>query len=320
MKDAFDIEQQERDRKQKMLRITFAILALIGAGLAVFSFVTQAMVFAIIFAIAAVGFIIGAVMVKSTEVGHSEAFTSEIAQLENQNAELENKYDLNFDLDEQHRLREQNHNINKTREVLDNKLALTQEKLDEAKIKYQQLEDNILEIKSDLNVSPKMTDSLILDAIKTIERIQILARHIDELKQKQHKLNNDNESFYAHAKRVTENQVTDYNQLSLFHDVRRWLNQAEENHAKWTRNKENIDLLSNELNQLKTRLAENTALIEKLFNHVKVDNEEAYYRYHQRYQTYRSNHARYHDLNKYLENQNFMYDDASKLSEKLKYS
>ena len=316
MKEAFDIEQQERDRKQKMLRITFAILALIGAGLAVFSFVTQTMVFAIIFAIAAIGFIIGAVMVKSTEVGHSEAFTSEIAQLEKQNAELENKYDLNFDLDEQHRLREQNHNINKTREVLDNKLALTQEKLDEAEIKYQQLEDNILEIKSDLHVSPKMTDSLILDAIKTIERVQTLTRHIEELKQQQHNLNSEIESFYTHAKRVTENQVTDYNQLSLFHDVRRWLNQAEENHAKWTRNKENIDLLSNELNQLQTRLDENTALIEKLFNHVKVDNEEAYYRYHQRYQTYRSNHARYHDLNKYLENQNFMYDDASKLSEK----
>ncbi|GEP80516.1 AAA family ATPase [Staphylococcus carnosus] len=318
MKEAFDIEQQERDRKQKMLRITFVLLAIVGAGLAVFSFVTQALIFAIIFGIAAIGFIIGAIMVKSTKVGHSEAFSTEISQLEKQNADLESKYDLNFDLDEQHRLREQNHNIKKANEVLDNKIALTQEKLDEAKISYQQLEDNISEIKSDLHVSPKMTDSLILDGIKTIERIQVLANHLEQLKGQQKELQSKINEFYEHANRVTKNQITDYNQSSLFHDVKRWLKQAEDNHAKWTRNNESIDLLTKELSQLNTHLNENTNLIDKLFKHVKVDNEEAYYRYHNRYQTYQSNHSRYHDLNKYLENQNFMYDDASKLSDKTK--
>lgn len=318
MKDAFDIEQQERDRKQKMLRITFVLLAIIGAGLAVFSFVTQAVIFAVIFGIAAIGFIIGAIMVKSTKVGHSEAFTSEISQLEKQNAELESKYDLNFDLDEQHRLREQNHSIKKANEVLDNKIALTQEKLDEANISYQQLEDNISEIKSGLHVSPKMTDSLILDGIKTVERIQVITHHLEQLKTQQNELQSKIDKFYEHANRLTKNQIIDYKQSSLFHDVKRWLKQAEDNHAKWIRNNENIDLLTKELNQLNTHLNENTNLIDNLFNHVKVDNEEAFYRYHNRFQTYQSNHSRYHDLNKYLENQNFMYDDASKLSDKTK--
>src|SRR5699024_8930814 len=57
MKEAFDSEQAERNRKQKTTRIIFIVLAIVSAGLAVFSFATQALLFAIIFAVAAVGFV-----------------------------------------------------------------------------------------------------------------------------------------------------------------------------------------------------------------------------------------------------------------------
>ena len=318
MKEAFDTEQEERNRKQKTTRIIFIILALISAGLAAFSFVTQAMLFAVIFVIAAIGFVVGAILFKSSEIGHSETFSNEIAQLEQQNADLEQNYDLDFDLDEQYRLREQNHSVNKAIDVLRSKIELTEDKLKEAKQNFEHFDKNIQEVKSDLHVSDKMSDDLIIDGVKTIERIQTLKQRVAELTDQQKALKEEVDTFYNHAEAVTKNQLTSFNALALFHDTKRWLKEAEDNKTKWKRNDEDIQLLTKEIEQLNERLNEHQQSIESLFNFVNVGDEEAFYRYHNRYTTYKDNHSRYQDLNKYLENQNMMYDDASDLSAKTK--
>lgn len=318
MKEAFDIELEERQRKQKMMKIIFIVLAIISAGLAAFSFVTQAILFAGIFVIAAIGFIIGTFFFKATETGHSEAFSNEIAQLEKQNADLEGQYDLDFDLDDQYRLREQNHHVNKNIDIINSKINMTNDNIEKAKNKFNGYQDMIEQIKFDLCVSPKMSDELLLDGVKTIERMQTLKQHLGDLEQEQAKLQNQLDQFYAHAEATTKNQITHFNPLSLFHDVNTWVKQAVEDKTKWTRNDEDIHLITNELNQINQRLDDNNKSIQKLFDFVKVGDEEAYYRYHNRFKTYHENHQRYQDLNKYLENQNFMYDDASKLSDKTK--
>lgn len=318
MKEAFDSEQAERNRKQKTTRIIFIVLAIVSAGLAVFSFATQVLLFAIIFAVAAVGFVVGAILFKSSEIGHSETFSNEISQLEQENAALEDKYDLDFDLDDQARLRNQHHSVDKSIGILNSKIELTEDKLAEAQQNHERFDQNIQEVKADLYVSEKMSDDLLIDGIKTIERIQSLKQRVSELQEQHSALKSEVDAFYDHAQAVTKNQISDFKSAALFHDTNRWLKQAEENQTRWNRNDEDIQLLTNELKQLNERLDEHNQSINSLFDFVKVGDEEAYYRYHHRYVTYKDNHSRYQDLNKYLENQNMMYDEASDLSDKTK--
>lgn len=64
------------------------------------------MLFGIIFAVLTLVFVIGIIMSKSKEVDYSEAITDEIEEIKAQLAILDENYDLDFDLDEQYRIRD----------------------------------------------------------------------------------------------------------------------------------------------------------------------------------------------------------------------
>ncbi|PTI22997.1 DNA repair protein Rad50, partial [Staphylococcus warneri] len=59
LKETFEIEQERKNKRQKMLRMVFILLAIVGAALTVFAFLTQNMIFGIIFAVLTVVFVIG---------------------------------------------------------------------------------------------------------------------------------------------------------------------------------------------------------------------------------------------------------------------
>lgn len=82
------------------------------------------MIFGIIFAILTVIFIVGIFLSKTKDVDYSTAMAQEINDLENQLDQLESNYDLEFDLDHQHRIREQWQNAIKTKEMLDENITI----------------------------------------------------------------------------------------------------------------------------------------------------------------------------------------------------
>lgn len=65
LKERFEIEQQEKQKRQKLLRTTFILLTLVGIGLTAFSFISNNMLFGIIFAVLTLVFVIGIIMSKS---------------------------------------------------------------------------------------------------------------------------------------------------------------------------------------------------------------------------------------------------------------
>ncbi|MQH43743.1 hypothetical protein EI040_25010, partial [Escherichia coli] len=83
-KERFEIEQQEKQKRQKLLRTTFILLTLVGIGLTAFSFISNNMLFGIIFAVLTLVFVIGIIMSKSKEVDYSEAITDEIEEIKAQ--------------------------------------------------------------------------------------------------------------------------------------------------------------------------------------------------------------------------------------------
>lgn len=316
MKEAFDKEQQENEQKQNMFRLALIMLTVIGIGLTIFSFISANLIFGIVFAVLSVVFIIGIFLVKSKEIGHSETFSNEIEDLQHQINDLEAKYDLDFDLDDQHRIREQFHSSIKTKEALAKKSDYLTATLEQAQKQYSNAQNAINQVKSDLYLSDKISDELIIDSIATMNKIKDYANHIAELIEQKYQLQQDLDAFYAHAKEVTQNQFTYFNELSLFHDINQWLKEETNNLEKWNRNKEQIDLLESELTQLNHRLNENDKVITQLFDFVNAYDEESYYNHHAQYQAYHQRLNRFNDLTKYLENQNYNYDVSSRLSQK----
>ena len=108
-------------------------------------------------------------------------------------------------------------------------------------------------------------------------------------------------------------EIERFNRSSFFDDLKDWISTSESNRQRKAELNKQITLLNNELTQLHANLAENTATIDTLFNFI-VNDEESYYAHHKAYQTYQQNLARFNDLTKYLENQNYSYEDSSALS------
>lgn len=316
MKESFDIEQRENEKKQNMLRISMIILAIVSIGLAVFSFMSTTILFGVIFSILAIVFIVGTFFVKSKEVGHSETFSNEIEDLQHQVDHLEKNYDLDFDLDDQYRIREQLQNAIKNKETLERKTDYLAKNLKYAQQQHQKADQHIQDVKSELHLSDKMSDELLVDGIATMHKIKGHDKHVEELSQHANELERALKSFYEHAYEVTKNQFTYFNESSLFHDVQQWLKTEIDNLDKRQRNNEQIALLENEISQLIDRLTENNNVISKLFEFVQVSDEESYYRHYDKYQTYHKQLNRFSDLSNYLENQSYDYELSSKLSEK----
>ncbi|WP_210122885.1 MULTISPECIES: AAA family ATPase [unclassified Staphylococcus] len=316
MKEAFDKEQQENERKQNIFRFAFVILAVVGVGLTIFSFISANLVFGIVFALLSLVFIVGIFLVKSKEIGHSETFSNEIEDLQHQINDLEANYNLDFDLDDQNRIREQFHNAIKTKEALDKKANYLSSNLESAQQQYSKSENEINQIKDELHLSDKISDELIIDSIATMNKIKDYDNHTVELNEQKIELQQALDTFYEHAKTVTQNQFTSFNTLSLFHDVNQWLKEETTNLDKWNRNQEQITLIESELSQLKHRLHENNNVISQLFNFVSANDEESYYHQHAQYQAYHQQLNRFNDLTKYLENQNYNYEASSMLSQK----
>ncbi|MCU5746802.1 AAA family ATPase [Staphylococcus sp. SQ8-PEA] len=316
MKEAFDVEQQQKEKHQATLRLGVIILAIVSAALAVFSFISTNLLFGTVFALLTLVFIVGLFFIRTKEIGHSETFTHEINELQEQIKSLEERYNLDFDLDDQYRIRDQWHNAIKHKESLNKKAEYLHQTLKETTAELSTVKNQISQIKQELKVSDRMSDDLVIDGITTMNKIKDLGHHIEELKETRDHLDKYLEDFYTHGKEVTKHQIPNFNQLSFFHDVRQWLQEAQASLDYRRRNNDQITLLSNELKQLKQRLEDNIKVIDTLFDFTDVDNEEDYYKHYELSKRYENNLNRFNDLTQYLENQNYSYEDSSALSSK----
>ncbi|WP_432371876.1 AAA family ATPase [Staphylococcus chromogenes] len=316
MKEAFDTEQRQKEKQQKTLRIAMIILALISAGLAVYSFVAQTLPFVIVFAVLAVIFIIGCFAIRTKTVGHTERFSEEIVQLENEVNRLRKQYDLNFDLTDQYQLRDQVHQRKQNLIVLKTKQKHVAQQLETAQSDLQNVNQKINHAKAEMHVSEKLSDDLLIDAMMTIHHIKEQHAHLQSLEMKKQQLKEGLNTFYDNAYTQVSESLPNTGRETLFHDIREWLSRTNSNRAQHHRNHEQLELLDKELKHLKHRLNENQGIIQKLFNYIGAIDEESYYRHHENYQSYHQRLTRFNDLTQYLENQNYGYEESSKLSDK----
>lgn len=316
LKDTFNSDKERKQQRNWWLRLSFIVLSVIGLGLTIFSFATQNLIFGIIFAILTVVFIIGIFLVRTKEIDYSESISEEINDLEQQINDLESEYDLNFDLDQQFQLRERWSNASNNKSVLANKLNHQESLLQKTEEQINTLTHQLDEVKANLKLPNNMTDDLLHDSFKTMNQLKSNDSYRNKLKHQHQEVNQKLDQFYQTAHEYTEHEISPFNKASLFTDLKNWISNYESKREKKEQLKNQIELLSNELKQLKEQLEENEHTIDTLFNYIEVSSEEAYYQSYEQYQLYHQQLARFNDLTLYLENQDFSYEDSSDLSEK----
>lgn len=316
MKETFEQEYNEKQKKKHFMRIMLVLLAVVSLGLATFAFVTSNLLFSAAFAVLAVLCLLGLFLTKSKEVSYNQRFADEITELENQVTHLENAYNLDFNLNHQFQLRDQVAQRKQSLKILTLKFQNILQQLKQTEENIDVSRRKINDIKANIHVSENLSNDLLVDGFHTIQKINEHQDHLNELKESESHLMQSLEQFYTQAKEKVEMIFGHFNAEAMFHDLREWIKRVQSDSARFERNQEQIDLIQNEVKHLKSRLKENHLVIQNLFSSIGALDEESYYKHFDRYQTYQTRLSRFNDLTLYLENQDYGYEKSSKLSEK----
>ena len=68
LKDTFNSDKERKQKRNWWLRLSFIVLSIVGLGLTLFSFVTQNLIFGVIFAILTVIFIVGTFLLRQKKL------------------------------------------------------------------------------------------------------------------------------------------------------------------------------------------------------------------------------------------------------------
>ena len=171
-------------------------------------------------------FLVGLFFSKNKDIDYSETISEEISDLEQQLKALEDKYDLDFNLDDQYQLRERWNNANNTKAVLSNKLNHQHSILSDIQSSIDALAQDISEVKQDIKVSDKMSDERLVDSLKTMNQLKVNDKQLNKLLLENIELNQNLINFY-HAQDVTKDSFDEFNKISLFNDLKGWISQYE---------------------------------------------------------------------------------------------
>lgn len=314
MEDSFKKQKEENEKRTKQYRLGSVIGGILFVAIAIYAFVISQFVFCGIFAVVGLLLLVLSFFIKTKELDHDEAFSREIDELEEKVAHLEQFYSLDFNLEEQTKIRQELDRYYQSQEILATKQTELTKELEKVEDIIAKKDRAIEETKSNLHVSNQLSSQLLNDALNTIKKIKQNRIEIDRLS----KIRNEKEEmineFYREADSIVSHAGIHYQEISLFHDVKQALDEQQKESNIKSRNIEQQALLTNEINALNERLEENNNVIQTLFDYINVQDEESYYRHHKEYVTYHENLNRFSQLTNYLSNQNYDYDKNTQLS------
>ncbi|MBI5975787.1 ATP-binding protein [Staphylococcus canis] len=316
MKEMFEKEADDKKRRKVTLRIILILVSLLSIGSAIFAFLTNNLIFSIIFAVLAIIFIGAIFLTRQKERNYNQRLEDEIDALEKHVKQLEENYHLDFNLNDQLQLRNRVSERKQSLNVLELKHQNAIQQLKQVESELKQSHQQINDIKSNLHVSQSLSNDLLVNAYRIAQQIQENASYINQLKQKEHMISSQLNVFYEEAEKEMHRIIGLFQIDTLFHDMNTWLKRVASEKSQFENNTAQIDLLQNEMKQLDIRLNEVNTMIKELFSTVGAIDEESYYNHYERYQTYQSRLSRFNDLTKYLENQDFGYEKSSHLSSK----
>src|SRR5699024_3383516 len=314
MEDSFKKQKEENEKRTKQYRLGSVIGGILFVAIAIYAFVISQFVFCGIFAVVGLLLLVLSFFIKTKELDHDEAFSREIDELEEKVSQLKQFYSLDFNLEEQTKIRQELDRYYQSQEILATKQAELTKELEKVEDIIAKKERAIEETKSSLHVSNQLSSQLLNDALNTIKKIKQNRIEIDRLSKIRNEKEETINAFYREADSIVSHAGIHYQEISLFHDVKQTLDEQQKESNIKARNIEQQALLTNEINALNERLEEHNNVIQTLFDYINVQDEESYYRHHKEYVTYHENLNRFSQLTNYLSNQNYDDDKNTQLS------
>lgn len=314
MEESFIKQKEENERRSKRNKMISSISGIVLIAIAVYAFFAAQIVFSAIFAVIGIILLVISFFFKTKALDHDQAFSNEIDELEDKVKHLKQFYDLDFNLEEQTKFRQELEGYYQSQEILTTKQSELTKELDHVESVIQQKDKELNETKAQIHVSRQLSSQLLNDALTTIKKIKQNRSEITRLSKLRDEKNEEIEAFYREADSIVSHAGMHYQKLSLFHDVKQALDEHQKEFNIQSRNNEQKSLLTNEIQALKDRLTENNSVIQSLFNFINVEDEESYYRHHKSYLAYNENMERFTYLSELLTNHNYDYDKNTQLS------
>lgn len=314
MEESFIKQKEESEKRSKQYRLFSVIGGLLLIAIAIYAFIASQVLFSGIFAIVGLILVVLSFFIKSKELDHDQAFSKEIDELEEKVKHLKQFYDLDFNLDEQTKIRQELEGYYQSQEILSSKQSELKKEFEKVEAIIDNKDSALQETKASIHVSNQISSQLLNDALTTIKKIKQNRLEINRLTKLRDEKNSELEAFYREAESIVSHARLHYQKISLFHDVKQALDEHQKEFNIQSRNVEQQALLTNEINALKERLDENNNVINSLFSYINVFDEEAYYRHYKAYISYNDDMERFDYLTELLNNQNYDYDKNTQLS------
>lgn len=314
MKDeatAYEVSQLNKYRMQQ----TFLTLAtLIFSGSAVYTYFLDQFIILAIFCLLSFLSIVMLFVNKKPTLQFNHALQKDVDDLTFKVNDLQDNFDLSFDMSEQRTIRSRF-------AVLNGEVKREHERLQTLKLALNDINSSIdtsmhelNHIKEKLSLADTYPETRVTLAINQINKVNMLEHELNEIKSKQSEIHKQQIAFNESVTALNKIVPINLDIQTLFHDLKTMYLSDEKNRFQHQKNIDQIALLEKEIRIMQETMQQITDELTQLFDEAKVDSETEYYVKEKVYHTYHDDLQRFDALTKLLQDQSFTYEESSTLS------
>ncbi|MCE4957664.1 AAA family ATPase [Macrococcoides caseolyticum] len=311
--EALSFEQSQM-KKYQFQQTGLILMLIVFIASAIYAYMLPQYIVLAVFSILAVVTIVMMVMNKKPAIEFNQALQKEVDDLTFKVKDLQENFDLSFDLDEQRtirqRLTEHTNDIQREKErqhMLAKDLENINKRIDAT--------TNVLNLmKQELKLPDDYLINRLTLAVKQINKINQLEQEMKRIYSKQQHIESSLAAFTKKVEILNQLSPVALDIETLFHDLKTMHTKDEKNRFNLNKNNEQIVLLNKEINILQEQLEQTEQALLQLFEEAKVDNESAYYEREKEYLSYHEQLKQFEHVGNILTDQGFTYEDNSELS------
>ncbi|MGV2927021.1 AAA family ATPase [Macrococcus capreoli] len=314
MKEEAERFETKQMKQYQLQQLCLALMTCIFIGGAIYAYFIPQMIVLGVFCTLAVIAVLLMVMNEKPQLQFNQALQQEVDDLTFKVKDLQENFDLSFDLDEQRNIRqrivqtnnevkrekERHEELTKALATMNNKIAQTTTELESIKDKLQLPEHYLV-------------NRLTL-AIKQINKINALEQEMTALQLKQQTIQDQLAHFNQEVEALNTEVPIDLDINSLFHDLKTLQTKDEKNKFQYSKNNDKMALLTKEATIMQEQLTQVTTELEALFNEAEVDNESDYYVKEKEVIKFHNDLNQFDTVGRLLTDQGFTYEDNTALS------
>lgn len=314
MKEETATFEAKQLKQYKLQQGSLLLMMLLFIGGAIYSFLIPQYIVLGVFCVLAVLTIVMLMMNKKPDLHFNQSLAQEVTDLNLKIKDLQDDFDLSFDLEEQRLIRQRMNEGNSEIAREKNRYNQLNHSLQDINKRIEQSTSTLQNIRTKLKLPEDYLVTRLTLAIKQINKINTLALELETLNGKHKATEQHILQFNEVFNRFKQTVPIELNIDSLFHDLKTMQTKDEKNKFQFNKNNDQIALLNKEIAIMQEQLLQFNNELQTLFDEAKVSNESEYYAQEKSFNNYHSDLTQFDKLSRSLTEQGFSYDDNTALS------